>query len=183
MISSMHFLCCWANLSWMPPDLPRILVIVLSIRAFCYVLCISIFYFKLFFSYVVDFSLSILHRLVDRIFFRYFRISCFVCIAWLCAGIFWVSFVSPKSFDQFLSVVLSDLSALVFFVFSFHYTIVYFSFLCTFTNVNFLICPSCLISQLGFVFLLWSEKNTPHWLNELVWKDYIKCIYFIQQEI
>ena len=95
-----------------------------SIHYFCNVVSVSIFYFKIVSFFLlhpdVDFSLCHLHQLIGRIFFRWFRKTCFVCIAWTYTGIFWISFLSPISFYLFLLVVLSDLSIVVFWrVFSF----------------------------------------------------------------
>ena len=63
-------------------------------KLFCF-LCIPFF----------GLSSCILHLLVGRIFFRYFRISYFMYITWLCRGIFWVSLFLPRSFDLSLQVV------------------------------------------------------------------------------
>ena len=77
----------------------------LSNRLFCYVLSGPIFYSKIVFLLlytVVGLSSCILHQLVDRIFFRFLGISCFVCI--VCPIIFWVFLYSPISFDLSLQV-------------------------------------------------------------------------------
>ena len=101
-------------------------------------------------------SLCLLHRL-DKIFFRCFGRSCFVCIAWRCSDIFWVFLLSPVYFGLLVSIVLSVLSAVFFFFFffcsSFHCILVYFSFLSSFICYRiFFICPSNLISHPDFLF-------------------------------
>ena len=84
---------------------------------------VSIFYGQIvlfLFHPVVDLSLCNFHRLVDGIFFRYLGKSYFVCIVWPFLRIFWVSLLSPISFDLFLQVTLSYLSAIFFSVILFH---------------------------------------------------------------
>ena len=49
-----------------------------------------------------------------RMFFRYFRSFCFVCIIWFCPDTFWVFLHSSISFDSFLPIVSSDLSVVIF---------------------------------------------------------------------
>ena len=46
--------------------------------------------------------------LISRIFFYYFRMSCFACIFWPCLCNFWVSLLSPKSFDLSLQAALGQ---------------------------------------------------------------------------
>ena len=74
--------------------------------------------FLLPFHSFVGLSTSILHLLVDRIFFRYFKMPYFVYIAWLCLGSSYVFDISPISFDLPHQVTLSNLSADLFW--SFH---------------------------------------------------------------
>ena len=87
-------------------------------------------------------------------FFPYFRRSNFVCIAWPCSGIFWVSLLLSASFDLFLPVVMSVLFTTIFPSFPSIVSLYTFSFLSTFTCFrSFFICHSSLISHPGFVFL------------------------------
>ena len=77
-----------------------------------------------------------------RNFFRYFKMSYFVFIAWTCFGIFQVSLLPLGSFDLSFQVVLLDSSA-VFFVFSFKQISACFSFLITFDRCrSFFTCSS-----------------------------------------
>ena len=81
-----------------------------SIKHFLYVLSVYIFYSEIilfFFLAAVDFS----HQLVGRILFRSFCMSCFFYIVWSCPCTLLIFFLSLISFDLFLLVVLSDLSA------------------------------------------------------------------------
>ena len=71
--------------------------------------------------------------------FNHGIVTGFVCIAWLCLGIFWVFLLSSLSIDLFLPVVLSDLPA-VFFLGSFFPD----RFLYVFTFLVFVV--SCLFS-------------------------------------
>ena len=132
---------------------------------------------------IVGFSLCILHQLVGRIFFCYFQRSCFICIAWPCLGIFWVSFLSSVSFDLFLPVVCLNLSAVVFFG-SFHsiVSLCIFSFFRLLTSC----CPSSLISHLGLVFpfsfLGGKYQFYPRLvllLHKLAGSDQISIIFFL----
>ena len=91
----------------------RVLVIrypyPLSIQRFYYILCFHTLFQKGFLSFASRcwFSTCILHLLVIRIFFRYFGMSCFICIVW-------PSLLSSISFDLSLQVVLPDLSIVLF---------------------------------------------------------------------
>ena len=69
-------------------------------------------------------------------FLSLFGKSWIICIVWPYIGIFWVSLLSPISFDGILPVVLPDLSAIVYFLFLF--------FFCRFI----LLCP-CVFSFLS----------------------------------
>ena len=79
-----------------PQDLLWAFVILfssyLSIRPFCHILSVPIFFSQIFWlplhSVICLFLWCILHHLFGRIFFCYFVISCFVCIAWSCHNFF-----------------------------------------------------------------------------------------------
>ena len=70
----------------------------LSIQHFCYVLFVSIFYFKIgvFLLFLVHLSLCILHRLLGWIFFRYFESPVLFAAFSLSPDIFW--FISSICF-------------------------------------------------------------------------------------
>ena len=74
----------------------------LSLQHFDSVLSVSRFYSWIVLHPVGNLPMGRSHQLVDRIFFHYFRTFCFVSIAWTCLGTFWVSLLSPISFDLFL---------------------------------------------------------------------------------
>ena len=86
-----------------------------------------------------------LHQIVSRIFIRFFwKVICFVSVAWSCPGIFCVFPLSPVSFNLFLLVLLTDLSTVaVFFllicIFSFRWVTTRFIFLGSFTCNSFFI--------------------------------------------
>ena len=111
-----------------------------TIWPFSSVISFSIFYSKIILfllHLVVGFSLCNLHRL----FIRYFAKSCFVCTAWPCPDIFWVSLHLPISFEL-SQVVLSNLSAV--------------SFLSFLSDVPLRIFPSyelSLVAVSSFIFL------------------------------
>ena len=125
--------------------------IFLSIRPLCYVLSVSIFYSKIILlplHPLVGLSSCILHLLVGIIFFRNFGISCFICIVWRCISIFWAFFLSPIYFDLFFLIVLSNLSAVLFWSFHPNMSRCIFPSLGIFAYCrSFLTCPFSLISQ------------------------------------
>ena len=152
---------CW------PQRLLRFLVIRFSCysstQPFYYVLSGAIFYLKIVslpLHPFVGLSSWILHQL-GRISITYFGKTYFICIAWLCDGIFWVCLLSSISFDLFLPVVISDFSAICFglfipinpFMFSFFYILHLSQF--------FFTCSSGLISYSGFLFYLGSQRGKP----------------------
>ena len=96
--------------------LPWVLVILypcyLFNQSFCYVLSVPISYSKI---VLLPLHLVVgLFLLLGRFFFNYFGISRFVCIVWPSPAIFWVFLLSLISFDLFLQVSLSDMSAVLF---------------------------------------------------------------------
>ena len=96
--------------------------------------------------------LCTLYQFVGGIFFHYFGKSSFVCIAWPYSVTFWVSLLSPISFDLFLPAVLSDLSVIVIFYLFILLDSWGFNFFSRFTCCSFFICPSILIFLPCFVF-------------------------------
>ena len=135
---------------------------VLLIQYFCYGLSVSIFYSK------IDFSFYSCHKLIGRLFFRYFVMSCFVCIARPYHGIIRISLLS---FELFLPVLLSDLPAVVFL--SYLYSVGFLWILSSLVVAccrSFFICPSIFISHPGFVsrygflvFLLYKLTRSVLW--------------------
>ena len=86
-------------------------------QPFCYILSVPIFYSQIVLfplHPVVGLSLCIFYRHACRIFFRYFRRSCFVCITWPCLRTSQVFLLSPVSFDLFFPVILSDFPVVLF---------------------------------------------------------------------
>ena len=64
-----------------------------------------------FVSFASSYWFVFVQQLVE---FSFVILECFVFIVWSCPEIFWVFLLSPISFDLFLPVVLSNLSAVVF---------------------------------------------------------------------
>ena len=125
-----------------PPSSPR------NSFHFIYPFDISVMFFvfpfftpKLFSNFCIR-SLVCSPQLLRRIFFRYFRRSCFACIAGHCLCIFWVSF---------LSLIFSDL------FFQFYYqTCLLFClglFILLYLCVLFLPWYVCLLSQFSLLVL------------------------------
>ena len=134
--------------------------------AFSRFLTVAIFYSRFFFCFFWN------HLLVyttpfstRRKLFRYFRMFSFVYIIWLSLNIFWVSLLSPMSFDLSVQIALSDLSALFYWPSHPNVSLRIFSY-----YITFFTCPSCLISHPGFLILfkiLW-EYRFYHWLISLL---------------
>ena len=105
---------------------------------------------------VIGSSSCILLRLVGRIFYHHFGRTNLVWITWPCFDIFCFFFLLPVSVVLFLLVVLSVLTAVVFFGLFISMCICVFFLLSKFRFLSkfFLkICFSGLISNSGFVFL------------------------------
>ena len=115
---------------------------------------------KLFCFFCLRLQICLYSLPVGRIFFRYFRMSCFDCNIWFCPDTFWVFNLSLISFVLFLPFVLLDLSIVIFLkVFSSYWVPVCFIFLCSCRS--FFICPYGHISYSGFVFLFKFLKGIP----------------------
>ena len=113
-------LLCINRYAFLPSAFLRVILIFLcclSIRLFCYVLMINIFCSKILWFLchtVVGMCLRNLPQFAGRMFFRCFRMSCFVCIVLHCLSIFLVFPLSPVPSGLFTRVVLSVLLVLLF---------------------------------------------------------------------
>ena len=141
-------------------DVLRVLLTLLpcclSIRLFCYVLLVAIFYSKIvrFFLHLVVRMFSYhLSQLESRISFHCFGISCFVCIALPFVDIFliFISFASNFWFISSSCIVIFSCAA-IFFLFQHVPAFLLLSFLPVF--VNFFSCISSRISYPDFDFFL-----------------------------
>ena len=111
---------------------------------------------------VVGMFSFILYFLADRIFFRYFEMFSFDCIASPCLGIFSVFYLSPVSFLLCFQVALTNMSSVLFYSFYPNISKYVFPSL-TISLVIAISLPvfTCLISHSGFLFLFGFLRRTP----------------------
>ena len=130
----------------------------LSIRPFCYVLLVSIFYSRivqLLLHPVVGMCLCHLPQLVGRIFFHYFGMFCFVCIALTFVDVILIFLLPPALSGLFPQVVLLFFLYCFFlfqrlsFVSSFLSVFVFF-FICISSRIQVLIFCSCSLRKPRF---------------------------------
>ena len=141
-------------------SLSRSFVMLIIFSAFCYVLLVSIFYFKivqlLLHPVVGKFSCHF-PQFVGRIFFRCFEMSCFVCIVLHFVNIFLIFLLSPVLpglFTEFIFLML------IFFFLSQHVPAFLLCFIIFDAFRRFLICVSSRISHSAFVSLFVFSKGT-----------------------
>ena len=153
------------------------MLLIHSAFFFYYDLSVPIFCTKIFMPLsrpVIGMSSFILFLLADRMFFRCFQMSYFVCIIWFCLGIFLVFplWLIPSNLS--LRVVSFVLIVLLFS--SSEHLFMFFFYLSLFVSCRrFFICISNLISHRGFDFLFVFFRGTP-----IFFTDYFSsCIDYI----